>query len=95
MQELPDAVYKLAGELSIDSEFARTETGDIINPIKNGWIREENVFTIGELMLGKRKLDVSRTTVFKSAGMALFDLYVAQLAYEEAMRIKAGTKVDF
>lgn len=95
MQELPDMVYKSAKELSIDSDFARYETGDIINPIKNGWIKEENVYTIGELLMGKRKLDVSKTTVFKSTGMALFDLYVAQIVYEQAIKRKIGTAVNF
>jgi ornithine cyclodeaminase/alanine dehydrogenase-like protein (mu-crystallin family) len=95
MQELPKAVYKAAGELSIDSDFARTETGDIINPIKNGWIGEENVYTIGKLLMGKRKLNTSKTTVFKSAGMALFDLYVGQLVYEEAVKKGIGTPLEF
>jgi ornithine cyclodeaminase len=95
MQELPDAVYKLAGELVIDSEFAKAETGDIINPIKNSLIAEENVFTIGKLVTGRREVDVKKTTVFKSAGMALFDLYVAQAMYDEALRKGMGTNVDF
>jgi len=95
MQEFPDAVYKLAGELSIDSEFARYETGDIINPLNNGLISEENVYTIGKLVMGERKLNTAKTTVFKSAGMALFDLYVAQLAFEEAINKKIGTTVNF
>ncbi|HTH57928.1 MAG TPA: ornithine cyclodeaminase family protein [Cyclobacteriaceae bacterium] len=95
MQELPDAVYRLAGELCIDSEFACTETGDIINPLKKGFINEENVYTIGKLLMGKRKINTAKTTVFKSAGMALFDLYVAQLVYEEAMGKKRGTEVTF
>ncbi|MBI1767890.1 MAG: ornithine cyclodeaminase family protein, partial [Bacteroidetes bacterium] len=59
MQELPDAVYKLAGELCIDSEFARFETGDIINPIKLGFIEGKNVYSIGKLLLKQRNLDVT------------------------------------
>jgi ornithine cyclodeaminase/alanine dehydrogenase-like protein (mu-crystallin family) len=42
MQELPDAVYKLAGKLVVDSESARHETGDIINPVKKGILKEED-----------------------------------------------------
>jgi ornithine cyclodeaminase len=95
MQELPDMVYQLAGDLVIDSAFARHETGDIINPINKDFIKEENVYTIGKLLTGKRKLDASKTTIFKSAGMALFDLYVAQAMYEEAIRRNIGTNVDF
>lgn len=95
MQELPDAVYKLAGELCIDSDFARVETGDIINPIKTGIIKEDDVYTIGKLVMGKKELDTTKTTVFKSAGMALFDLYVAQQVYENAINTRIGTKVNF
>lgn len=95
MQELPDAVYKLARELCIDSNFARTEVGDIINPVNNKLISPENVFTIGKLLRGQRKIDVKKTTVFKSAGMALFDLYVAQSMYEEALKRNIGTLVKF
>jgi ornithine cyclodeaminase len=95
MQELPNAVYESAGELSIDSDFARTETGDIINPINNGLIKKENVYTIGKLVMHERQLDISKTTVFKSAGMALFDLYVAQLIYNESVKRQIGTVVNF
>ena len=95
MQELPDAVYKLSGELCIDSEFARLETGDIINPIRLGFIDEKNVYTIGKLVMGQRKSDVTKTNVFKSSGMALFDLYLAEAMYNEAVRRKMGTEVQF
>lgn len=95
MQELPDAVYKLAGELCIDSDFARAEVGDIINPVDKKLISPENVFTIGKLLRSQRKIDVNKTTVFKSAGMALFDLYVAQAIYQEALKRNIGTLVKF
>ena len=40
MQELPDAVYRLAGHLVLDSDFARHEVGDAINRLKRGsWRR--------------------------------------------------------
>ncbi len=93
MQEFPDSVYKLAGKLAIDSEFARHETGDIINPIKKGILREEDVFTIGKIILGEKKIDSAQTTVYKSAGMALFDLFVAKRIYEKALTKNVGTRV--
>jgi ornithine cyclodeaminase/alanine dehydrogenase-like protein (mu-crystallin family) len=34
------------------------------------------------------------TTVFKSAGMALFDLFVAMAMYEQAMKENKGTIVS-
>jgi len=95
MQELPDAVYRLAGKLFIDSEFARHETGDTINPVKKGLLKEESIFTIGKLITRKVTVDVNKTTVYKSAGMALFDLFVAQAMYEQAVKLGIGTEVGF
>lgn len=95
MQELPDAIYRLADKLFIDSEFARHETGDTINPVKKGLIKEEAIFTLGKLITQKVKVDVNKTTIYKSAGMAIFDLFVAQAMYEEAIKMNMGTSVAF
>jgi ornithine cyclodeaminase len=43
MQELPDAAYRLAGQLAIDSEHARHEVGDVINALQRGLLEEFNV----------------------------------------------------
>ncbi len=94
MQEFPDEVYRLAGNLLIDSDAARYETGDIINPVKKGIIETENVFTLGKLITGERKINVEDTTVYKSAGMALYDLFLAEALYEKALEKNAGTYVD-
>lgn len=95
MQELPDTVYRLAGQLVIDSELARNEVGDIINPLKKGILKEEDVFALGKIITGERKADVYKTTAFKSAGMALFDLFVARAMYEKAIVTNRGTVVEF
>jgi ornithine cyclodeaminase len=94
MQELPDAVYQLAKQLVIDSDFAKQETGDIINPIKKGYIKEEDIFTIGKLITGERKIDIQKTTVYKSAGMALFDLFTAEALYKKAVEKNIGQIVE-
>jgi ornithine cyclodeaminase/alanine dehydrogenase-like protein (mu-crystallin family) len=95
MQELPDAIYRLADKLFIDSEFARHETGDTINPVKKGLLKEEDIFTLGKLITRKVTVDINKTTVYKSAGMAIFDLFVAQAMYEQAIKMKIGTSVEF
>jgi ornithine cyclodeaminase/alanine dehydrogenase-like protein (mu-crystallin family) len=95
MQELPDAIYRLADKLFIDSEFARHETGDTINPVKKGLLKEETIFTLGKLITRKVTVDINKTTVYKSAGMAIFDLFVAQAMYEQAIKMKIGTSVEF
>lgn len=95
MQELPDAVYSLAGQIVTDSDFARHETGDIINPLAKGLVPPGAVFSIGKLISGARQLDVAQTTVFKSAGMALFDLFVARAMYAAAVEQNLGQLVEW
>ena len=50
---------------------------------------------IGKLITQQVSIDVTQTTVYKSAGMALFDLFVAKAVYEQAVKMKVGTTVDF
>ncbi|MFM9911451.1 MAG: ornithine cyclodeaminase family protein [Chitinophagaceae bacterium] len=95
MQELPDHVFSLAKQLVIDSEFARRETGDIINPIQKGLLKDEDVFTIGKLITGERTININETTVYKSAGMALYDLFAAEAMYKKAVEENIGTTIDF
>jgi ornithine cyclodeaminase/alanine dehydrogenase-like protein (mu-crystallin family) len=93
MQELPDAVYRLAAHIVIDSEAAREEVGDVIAPLEKGLVTSDNVFTIGQLISRQRSIDVSRTTAYKSVGMALYDLHVARALYAEATRRHVGREV--
>lgn len=94
MQELPDAVYELAGQLVIDAEAARHEVGDVLNPVEKNLVKSTDVFCLGELIRGERSVDISRTTVFKSVGMALYDLYVARALFARAQQCNVGQKVD-
>jgi ornithine cyclodeaminase/alanine dehydrogenase-like protein (mu-crystallin family) len=84
MQELPDCVCRLAGLLAIDSELARHEAGDVINPLRQGVLADNEVFSIAECVTGQRTVDTARTTAYKSVGAALFDLYVAEALYRTA-----------
>ncbi|HXY95979.1 MAG TPA: ornithine cyclodeaminase family protein [Steroidobacteraceae bacterium] len=90
MCELPDAIFRLAGHLVLDSEFARHEVGEAVRAVEHGALRDADLFTIGELAAGRRSVDVTGTTAYKSAGMALYDLYVAQALYQAARRLGVG-----
>ena len=94
MRELPDTVPRLAGHLVLDSEFARHEVGEAVRSVELGILADVDVFTIGELAAGRRGIDVTRTTVYKSAGMALYDLYVARALYEAARRRGIGQEIS-
>jgi ornithine cyclodeaminase/alanine dehydrogenase-like protein (mu-crystallin family) len=94
MQELPDSVYALAGEVVVDSDAAKDEVGDLIEPLASGLIRQENIVHIADLVVGKRSIDTARSTVFKSVGLALYDLYAAQAFCAEALRLGRGTLLN-
>ncbi len=94
MQELPDSVYRLAGALAIDSDAARHEVGDVIGPVARGILKASDVYFIGQLLSGRRSADRGGTTVYKTAGMALYDLVAAQLAYGAARQRGLGRELE-
>jgi len=71
MQELPDVAFDLVENVVVDSDSAKKEVGDLINPITAGTLRESNVIHLAELVAGRRTLSVSGTTIFKSVGYGL------------------------
>lgn len=92
MQEFPEAVFKAVDEIFIDVDFAKEETGDLINPLREGWIKEENVHTLGKYL--DSDIEVNKTTMYKSVGMALFDVCVATYIYKKALELNIGTELD-
>jgi ornithine cyclodeaminase/alanine dehydrogenase-like protein (mu-crystallin family) len=95
MQELPDALYGLARKVVIDSDAARFEVGDLIGPIAAGVLREEDVFHLADCVTGTRSVDTRTTTIFKSVGMALYDLYAARAFLTAAQGCDRGTALPF
>jgi ornithine cyclodeaminase len=93
MQELPDSVYRLAGQLAVDSEHAKQEVGDVINALQRGLLEESNVFSIAECVTGRRRLDIARTTAYKTVGAAVYDLFVARAFYAAAQSQGIGREI--
>ena len=93
MQELPNSVYRLAGQLAVDSEHAAHEVGDVINALQAGLVQKTDVFSIGECVLGKRVVDASRTTAYKTVGAAMYDLFAAEAFYRAAKTQGVGLEV--
>lgn len=88
MQELPEQVYIQADALIIDSNTAKTEVGDLIKTIKNQWIPYAQIHTLVEVISGKTSVANYKNLVFKSVGMATFDLALATAAYEKHFKLK-------
>jgi len=95
MREFPRALFNLLKNVFIDTEHALHESGDLIVPLQNNWIRQEQVMTLGRFLLeNKSREEVKReTTLFKSVGMALFDVCASKLIYDKAIQKGIGQKI--
>lgn len=95
MQEYPKELFSILEQVFIDTPLAKKESGDIVVPLDQGILKEEKIHTLGKLIVGDQKVDESKTTLFKSVGMALFDLMAAKIIYHNALKKGIGQKVNF
>ena len=95
MREFPQALFNLLKSVFIDTEHAVQESGDIIVPLQNNWLRKEQIMTLGRFLIDDKSLDEVKgsTTLFKSVGMALFDVCASQLIYEKAIQKGLGQEI--
>lgn len=94
MRKFPEALFKLLYRVLIDTRHAAAESGDLVTPLKNGWINEHQVSTMGKWLKTGEKIEDGETTLFKSVGMALFDLVASDLIYQRAGEKGLGTKIE-
>jgi ornithine cyclodeaminase len=96
MREFPKSLFKLLKRMYIDTDIAREESGDLITPVEKNWIKKEQVFSIGKLITGqiKDKPGKNGTSLFKSVGMALFDIVVSEFIFRRAKQLGLGTEVE-
>jgi ornithine cyclodeaminase len=94
MQELPDALFHLAETVFCDTEHALAETGDLINPLNSGILHKSQVVSGGRLISGQVARPEAKVQIWKSVGMALFDLAAVVMLYEEALKRNAGQRVE-
>jgi len=94
MRELPDELFPLLDSIYVDTLHALHETGDIMDPVKHNVIQKEAVITIGSVLQNPELRSKSETELYKTVGMGLFDLFVAELFYQEAISKNIGTEVS-
>ena len=93
MHELDPKIFG-AGLIYLDDAPACISgSGDILNPINLGIIREEDITgelgaLIGGSIPGRR--NSSDITIFKSVGNAIQDFFVANEAYDKSISLKEG-----
>ncbi len=95
-QEL-DPQILLDGIVIVDEMDQATHSGELNVPIERGEYSESQVrATLGQVITGQaspRKGE--EITVFDSTGLALQDVALARVAYDEAKRRGVGAEVDF
>ena len=98
MQEIPGDILVKSNKIYVDTrDGAINESGDLINPIKNGLIKIEKINgELGEVINGKIKgrENDDEMTFFKTTGSAVLDLVAAQKIYEIAKTKGVGQIVD-
>ncbi len=98
MQEIP-AQTVLRARVFVDSRTAAlAEAGDLIQPIRQGLCGEEHIYAeLGEVVLGRKagRESSQEITLFKSVGIAVQDALAAQIALQNAGKMKIGWEVPW
>jgi ornithine cyclodeaminase/alanine dehydrogenase-like protein (mu-crystallin family) len=97
-RELDSTIIKRASLLTAGlKEACLAEAGDYIIPITEGIIKEDDIISIGEIIIGNERgrtsdLDI---IVFKSVGISAQDVAVAKLVYDRALKENIGQDIKF
>lgn len=96
VREFPDALFTHTSTVWVDIDFAKEESGEILVPLRDGLLKDEQIVTLGQFIRSGKEPDrgLSGTTFFKTVGMALFDLAAAQLIYECSKEHGIGTELN-
>lgn len=81
MKEYPEEIFQDVKQVFVDTLHANAESGDLMDPLRQGLIEEKDVVPLANLIL-KKSVATGDTHFFKSVGMAAFDLYGAKLVFE-------------
>jgi len=85
-REFPEQLFRQIDQIFVDTMDGKNESGDLITPVKNNWISEENIYPIGSLLSGDIVLTANPTRLYKTVGNAIFDLFAAKLVYEKYIK---------
>ncbi len=91
MQEISGEVLQKAVVIVDQREAAMKEAGEIINALEQQKIKKESIIEIGPWLLKKAPHVQEQLTVFKSVGLAIQDLAVAQIVYHNALKMNLGS----
>ncbi|MGE0094456.1 MAG: ornithine cyclodeaminase family protein [Alphaproteobacteria bacterium] len=89
LRESDDALIRRAGRMFVDARFSTVEiSGDVIEPLKRGVLKQDAITDLFELTQGKRpgRASDDEITVFKSGGGGHEDLATAMMLYRNSGR---------
>lgn len=86
MREIPNAIWELVDHVYIELPYACEESGDLSQPLADGILKEEQTILMDQFLAsGADEEEITKkTTYFKSVGMGLFDVCIAQKLLEQA-----------
>ncbi len=95
-RELDERAVERAGLIVIDGrEQGKKECGDFLPLIEKGKLHWDDVREFGDLFSGAAsRSDDEEITLFKSQGIAPWDVALAKVAYERAVESKTGTSLN-
>jgi alanine dehydrogenase len=84
------------GTVVVDDGAQATESGEVNVPLHSGAYRREQIYgTLGEIVAGKKPGRVgTEITIFDSTGLAIQDLALARVIFDEARNRGLGIEVD-
>jgi ornithine cyclodeaminase len=97
VRELAGEVIAAARVVMDSREAALQEAGDLLMPIADGLVSPQQLSDeLGEVVEGLKpgRTSPDQITVYKSVGIAIQDMAVANLVYRKALAAKVGTEVE-
>lgn len=79
-----------------DIEQAKFESGDLVSAVEMGLFAWDSVIRMGDIVAGVRpgRTSLKQRTLFKSLGIAIWDVALADMIYRAAIDAGLGTKLD-
>jgi ornithine cyclodeaminase/alanine dehydrogenase-like protein (mu-crystallin family) len=97
-REVDDRTLASAGTLAVDSlEQAKKEAGDLIQGLSSATRSWDSVVELHEIVCGERpgRSSADEITLFKSCGIALWDVAAAGYIYRQALEKEKGKEIEF
>ena len=91
MREISNDVLNQSVVIVDQLSAALAESGEIISALEQTQLKKESIIEIGHWLLNKEPLYHNRLTVFKSVGLAIQDLSVAEVVYTHALNKNLGS----